>query len=195
MGEVNMEYFDEELLETKRALERQNYTTLETGMYAGEELITFTDITLPDSAIHLPLPDQFIVMPTEVKQMKYPSVNAPYFIVTSLDSTVNIGFNILPAAIQEGEEVNVCTQFRNALTNLNPMVTIKNPTIGKTNMGNEMAWLEYKGYHLDGQSYNRIYFIKLKKSILQGIFSCPLKDKDKWERIIGSIFFALSEMI
>lgn len=60
---VKMEYFDQELLETKRALERKKYTTLETGMYAGEELITFTETTLPDSTIYLLLPDQFLVMP------------------------------------------------------------------------------------------------------------------------------------
>ncbi len=189
-----MGYFDEELLDIKRSLERQNYTTLETGMYAGENLITFTDVTLPDSAIHLPLPDQFIVMPAEVKKIKYPSVNAPYFIVTSLDSTVNIGFNILPTIILEGEVANISIQFQNALKNLNPVVVIKNSTIGKTEIGDEMAWFEYKGYHLDGQSYNRIYFIKFRKCVLQGMFSCQLKDKSEWEEIIEKIFLAIDEM-
>lgn len=190
-----MEYFDEEFLKTKTALERQNYTTLETGIYVGEELITFTDIVLPDSSIHLPLPDQFIVMPEKVKKIKYPSVNAPYFIVTSLDSTVNIGFNILHTMMQDGEVANISTQFQSALKNLNPMVIIKNSKISKTDMGNEMAWFEYKGYHLDGQSYNRIYFIKLRRYVLQGMFSCQLKDKNEWEKVVEKIFLALDEVI
>ena len=35
-----MPYIDEEILEAKRKQEHQKYTTLETGMYAGDELIT-----------------------------------------------------------------------------------------------------------------------------------------------------------
>lgn len=35
-----MDYLDEELSEAKRKLERQKHTTLESGIYAGEELIT-----------------------------------------------------------------------------------------------------------------------------------------------------------
>jgi hypothetical protein len=41
-----MEYFDEEILEARRELERLKHTTLETGIYVGDELITFTNITL-----------------------------------------------------------------------------------------------------------------------------------------------------
>ena len=86
-----MEYFDEEILEARRELERLKHTTLETGIYVGDELITFTNITLPQTKIHIYLPEQFIVMPDLVKDMKYPSKNAPDLIITSLDSMVNLG--------------------------------------------------------------------------------------------------------
>ena len=33
-----MEYFDEEILEARRELERLKHTTLETGIYVGDEL-------------------------------------------------------------------------------------------------------------------------------------------------------------
>jgi hypothetical protein len=42
---ITMEYFDEEILEARRELERLKHTTLETGIYVGDELITFTNIT------------------------------------------------------------------------------------------------------------------------------------------------------
>ncbi len=80
-----MEYFDEEILDAKRELERLKHTTLETGIYVEDELLTFTQVTLPSSKIRIYLPEQFIVMPDMVKDMKYPSKNAPDFIVTSLD--------------------------------------------------------------------------------------------------------------
>ena len=95
-----MEYFDEEILEARRELERLKHTTLETGIYVGDELITFTNITLPQTKIHIYLPEQFIVMPDLVKDMKYPSKNAPDLIITSLDSMVNFGFNILSVSME-----------------------------------------------------------------------------------------------
>ncbi len=51
-----MPYIDEEILEAKRKQEHQKYTTLETGMYAGDELITFAQIEIPDTKISLFLP-------------------------------------------------------------------------------------------------------------------------------------------
>ena len=46
-----MEYFDEEILEARREMERLKHTTLETGIYVDDELFTFTRVTLPDTKI------------------------------------------------------------------------------------------------------------------------------------------------
>ena len=43
-----MEYYDEKILEMRREKERKKYTTLETGIYVGDELITFQQMVLPD---------------------------------------------------------------------------------------------------------------------------------------------------
>ncbi len=98
-----MAYLDEEILEAKRRIERENYTTLETGIYAGEELITFKKASLFNELIHIHLPEQFVLMPDLIKAVKYPSQNAPELIMTSLDSTVNIGFNLMPLVLKDNE--------------------------------------------------------------------------------------------
>jgi hypothetical protein len=190
-----MEYFDEELLEAKRKLEFQKHTSLETGMYAGEELITFTYTTLEDYGIKSPLPDQMVVMPEDMKSAKYPSLDAPELILTDLSSTVNICFNSLPVVLADEEIRSMSVQYQNALQNMNPSITIKNQTDTNTEQGNEMSWFEYKGYHLDGQSYNRCYLIRLRKTVLHGTFSCKLKDKDHWLDIVNKIFLAIEEIL
>ncbi|MDR2024415.1 MAG: hypothetical protein LBQ71_14485 [Hungatella sp.] len=190
-----MDYFDEELLDAKRKMERQMHTTLETGIYAGEELVTFTKIDLPDFSVRMPLPDQFVVMPEEVKKAKYPSQEAPALILTSLSSTVNISFNELPVLLKEREIKIMIGQFQNALENINPSIIIKNQTDTKTDQGNEMSWFEYKGYQLDGQSYNRVYLLRLRKTVLHGTFSCNIKDKEHWREIVERIFMAVEEDI
>lgn len=190
-----MEYLDRDLLEAQRKNKRNRHTTLETGIYAGEELITFKWGTLLDSTICLPFPVQFVIMPEEVKNIKYPSRQAPEFIITNLESTVNIGFNLFPLLLQEGGTAVMSSQFQNALKNINPAIVIKNQTDTITINGFEMNWFDYKGYHLDGQSYNRIYIIRMRKNVLHGIFSCPIKDKDNWIEIIDKIFFAVVQDI
>ncbi len=188
-----MEYLDEELLEAKRKSERQKCTTLETGMYAGEEKITFTYRKIPGTAVILPMPDQFIVMPEGVKNVKYPSREAPDFIMTSLDGTVNMCFSLLPAALKDGEMKELSRQYKNALQSVNPSLVIKNCRITRTDRDYEMDCLEYTGYHLDGQSYNRVYLIRLKKNVLQGVFHCESKSRNDWSEIMDKMFLAVEE--
>lgn len=188
-----MEYLDGELLAAKRKLEHQKHTTLETGIYAGEELITFKQTELFDNSIRLPLPEQFVVMPDSVKAVKYPSKDAPAVMMTSLDSTVNIGLNLLPVNLKDSETELMSVQFQNGLKSMNPSIMIKNQPNTKTVQGNEMSWFEYKGFHLDGQSYNRVYLIRLRKNVLHGMFSCNVKDKGNWMDIIEKIFLAAQE--
>lgn len=190
-----MDYFDEELLEAKRELERQKHTTLETGIYAGEELIAFTKEKLPESNVFIYLPEQFVVMPDSVKKVKYPYKNAPKIVITSLDSTVNFAFNFLPTQPEDGEIKTMTNQFQTALKNMNPSIRTKNQVDTKTNQGNEMSYFDYTGYHLDGQSYNRVYLIRLKKAVLHCAFSCILKDKGNWTGIIDKMLFALEEKL
>ena len=189
-----MEYFDEEILEARRELERLKHTTLETGIYVGDELITFTNITLPQTKIHIYLPEQFIVMPDLVKDMKYPSKNAPDLIITSLDSMVNFGFNILSVSMEEGDTKVMSSQFQNALRNVNPSIKIKKQVNDvTTEHGNEMSWFDFKGYLIDGQNYNRMYLVKMRETVLHGIFNCPMQFKDEWGEIAEKCIMSIEE--
>ena len=189
-----MEYFDEEILEARRELERLKHTTLETCIYVGDELITFTNITLPQTKIHIYLPEQFIVMPDLVKDMKYPSKNAPDLIITSLDSMVNFGFNILSVSMEEGDTKVMSSQFQNALRNVNPSIKIKKQVNDvTTEHGNEMSWFDFKGYLIDGQNYNRMYLVKMRETVLHGIFNCPMQFKDEWGEIAEKCFMSIEE--
>ena len=191
-----MEYIDEEILEARRELELMKHNTLETGIYVEDELVTFTKIILPDTKISIFLPEQFIVMPDMVKDMKYPSKNAPDLVVTSLDSKVNFGFNILPVLMEAGDTEELSRQFQNAIHNVNPSIRIKNQTSGETmEQGNEMSWFDFKGYTLDELNYNRMYLVRMRKTVLHGVFNCPMRVKEQWETIVEKCFLSIEEEI
>lgn len=190
-----MDFYDEELLEAKRELERQKHTTIETGMYAGEELITFEWRALPDTNVRIPLPKSFVELPLEIRRLKYPSNKAPKFIMSSLDSTINICFRILSVPVNGGEIKILSRQCQIALENTNPSIKIKNLMNATTSQGREMNRFDYRGYQVDGSSFNRAYFIALEKSVLFGTFICQMRDKDKWMNIIDTIFMTLEEKV
>lgn len=191
-----MEYFDEEILQAKREIEYLRHDSLETGIYVEDELITFSEITLPKTKISIYLPEQFIDMPDMVKDIKYPSKNAPDYVYTSLDSMVNFNFNILDMVMEDGDIQEMGSQFRNALCNVNPSIRIKNQTDDeKTVGGNEMSWFDFKSFALDGQIYNRMYVIRMRNTVLHGIFNCPMRVKEQWADIAGKCFMTVKETI
>ena len=191
-----MEYIDKELLEAKWSSERQKYTTLETGMYAGEELIEFIKVKIRDNNMYLWLPKTFVPMPESIKKAKYPSASAPDFIMTSLDTSVNIGFSLLDIVLQDDEEVKeLCQQFRMAITNVNPAIKIQNIIKDNTKQGNDMSWFDFRGYGIDGQSYNRICLTRMKKKVFHGIFNCDIKERNNWIKIVDSIFENVEEIV
>ena len=189
-----MNHYDKQILEARQEEERRRYMTLETGIYVDDELITFAQTTLPDTRIQLYLPEQFVTMPDQVRDMKYPSRNAPDFIVTSLDTTVNFGFNVLPVRLEEGDTKVMSIQFQEALRNINPSIRISERVDNTaTETGSEMSWFGFKGYVLDGQNYNRMYIIRLAKNVLHGIFNCPPRVRDQWEDIVDQCFQSVEE--
>ncbi len=189
-----MNHYDKQILEARQEEERRRHTTLATGIYVDDELITFERITLPGTRVRMLLPEYFIPMQETVKNVKYPSRNAPDFIVTSLDTMVNFGFNVLPVRLEEGDTKAMSIQFQEALRNINPSIRISERVDNTaTETGSEMSWFGFKGYVLDGQNYNRMYIIRLAKTVLHGIFNCPPRVRDQWEDIVDQCFQSVEE--
>ena len=189
-----MEYLDEVILKERKELEYQSHTTLEAGIYVDDNLITFTEQQLEDLNISVYLPDDFILMPPQVKDIKYPSKEAPDVILTSLSSTINIGFSKLEIIIEEKDTVQIREQFQNVIKNVNPSIMIMKNETGETNTGQEMSWFDFRGYSVDGQSYNRMYFYRMKKFVIHGIFNCPMSDKVNWSQIVDQLYCTVQEL-
>lgn len=159
-----MNHYDKQILEARQEEERRRHTTLATGIYVDDELITFERITLPGTRVRMLLPEYFIPMQETVKNVKYPSRNAPDFIVTSLDTMVNFGFNVLPVQLEEGDTKAMSIQFQEALRNINPSIRISERVDNTvTETGSEMcgtsgrtSWTSASGlWRKHGADYKR----------------------------------------
>jgi len=190
-----MTYFDEELLETKWQIEKQAHTTVETGIYAGDDLITFENIDIPCTSVSMYLPTSFMVMPEKMKEIKYPSRNGPEFIVCNWNATVSFAFKQLEMKVGRGGTKELALQSQQILKNVNPSIRIRGQGALDTECGHEVYWFEYHGYQIDGQSYNQVYLIKLDQHLLYGTFSCLKEDKPDWGKIAKILFCSVEETV
>lgn len=188
-----MEYYDEELLEKKWEMEKQAHTTIETGIYAGNELIQFEKIDIPCTTASMYLPKSFMVLPEKMKAVKYPSRNAPNFIVCNWSADVSFTFKQLTMQVGKGEPKKLGLKSQQVLKNLNPSIRIRQQGEWATDAGNESYWFEYNGYQTDGQSYNQVYLINLKQHLLYATFSCLKEDRENWRNIVKTLFHTLKE--
>lgn len=100
------EFFDEKILEYRRRARREKHSTLETGMYVQDELMQFERKKLFDDKISIMLPQSFVHLPPELAKAKYMSEQRPQIIMTSLDTTVNIGLSFMNVNIENRYKSN-----------------------------------------------------------------------------------------
>ncbi len=188
-----MDYFDEEIIESKKQRRREQYTTLDTGVYVDDELITFSLRDIPETDNEIYIPDQFVDMPVEIKNMKYPSKEAPEWIVTSLDTTVNFCFNVLPISL-EADSIRVLgNQFESAIKSINPAIKTKTIDKTKTEYGYDIYGFEYVGFTLDGQSYNQVFVIRFKNHVIHSVFNCAVNEKEEWTKVADLCIYSIRD--
>lgn len=75
---------EKEIIEARIKLQKQQYATIETGIYACGDIIEFRQIDFFDEEINMMIPDEFIEMPVKFQKIKYPSEYRPQIIMRLL---------------------------------------------------------------------------------------------------------------
>ena len=90
-----MEYFDEEVISAKHIKRRDEYGSIEEGLYIQNSLTLFHKELLFEEKLSVMLPNEFVVMLPELIRTKYISEKKLDIIYTSLDGSVNFSLNLL----------------------------------------------------------------------------------------------------
>ena len=173
-------YLDETILEIKRQKDKEENINIEEGVYIKNEYVEFEEIKLFDESMGILLPKSFIDLPDTMKKIKYPSEQRPQIIKTSLDTSVNFGFSLLPLPIRNEQTKNAIKQFKTVLKKVNPSYVfydLKEEKIGKKTI----SWFDFKSYGVDFPMYNIMYIIPIRNKVMYGIFNCLYKDIEKWK--------------
>lgn len=186
------EFFDEKILEYRRRARKEKFSSLETGMYINNELITFSEIQLFNNQVAIMLPDSFVDMPLGIAKIKYPSEQRPQIIKTSMDTTTNFAFNLFNTVIEDGQIADATTQFKNVIARVNPAYVFYHFVVEGS--PKTIGWFDFKSYCVDANVYNLVYLTVIQNKLLHGMFSCLYKDALEWQDVLPQIIKTIREV-
>lgn len=189
-----MEYLDEQLLEVKKQQRKSWHQTLETGFYIQDQLVEFDWVTLEPISLSLMLPTTFVTMPQSMVQVKYQSVNRPQIIKTSLDTSVNFTFSLLPHRVVPNQLRSLTKQLQSIIQRTNPANVFYDIQEEETCGEIPVCWFDYKGYAVDEQIYYMMYVLPWKEDqMLHGTFNCVFHCMDEWKKAARQVILSIKE--
>ena len=191
--EEKEEFFDEKILEYRNKARNEKYATLETGMYIKNELVQFKRRILFGNKISIMLPDSFVNLPSELAKAKYMSEQRPQVIMTSLDTTVNVGLSYMDVKIEIDQIKEIMEQSKNALKNVNPAIIFHESKVEK-DIELPLAWFEFKSYGLDKSVYNLMFVARAHSKMLHGSFNCAYDYALEWREAARQMVYSIREV-
>lgn len=189
-----MEYIDEKIVGMRKELLRRKYTDIKAqGVLINGEFIKFCMRTIDDNA-ELYIPEDFIDMPEEIQLMKFPSVNRPQKIFTSLDGSVNFAFSIVENQISDNQIESLTEQMEEVISKSNPAAVFYQEVSESLANGRPICMFDFKSFGVDEQLYNMVCFTQLSCGTLHGTFICLDRDADEWKNMAWEAFKTIREI-
>ncbi len=183
---------EKEIIEERIKQQRQQYATIETGIYACGEIIEFRQIDLFDGEMSLMIPDEFIEMPVKFQKVKYPSEYRPQIIMTSLDLSTNLGWTMYLQNAEKRDVKVITESIKNTIKRAYP-----DYRFFKSGDHREeecpYCWFDFRSYAFDDAVYNIQFIMLIEKKILQGSFNCPYSKAEDWRKVMIQIMKSIKK--
>ncbi|MDF2858047.1 MAG: hypothetical protein K0Q87_3898 [Neobacillus sp.] len=187
------EHFDEQIrysinqAEEQEEWEKQN---IYEGVTINEEYYEFQEASFFEDKLKLYIPVNFVDMPAEIAEMKYPSSNRPQIIKTDNTGSINITLKLISNTIEDEHIPQVKDGIKNILQRLNPSYLFMDEGVEKIEE-KTVGFFEFKSPTLDGAVFNRMFFIELNHNVIMGVFNCGFSDHMAWKPIARQIMQSL----
>lgn len=186
------EFYDEKILEYRNRARKEKYATLETGMYITNELVQFKRLKFFGGKISIMLPDSFVNLPLELAKAKYMSEQRPQVIMTSLDTTVNVGLSFVDVSVDADQLKVLKMQSMSALKNINPAIIFYEDR-AEEDSEPPMAWFEFKSYGMDKNIFNLMFIAQVHGKLLHGNFNCDHDYATEWNEAARQMMHSVRE--
>lgn len=159
-----------------------NYKSLRADMPEDAEMpdIKFVRAKIADDKISAVLPHNFIVMSEQLRRLKYP-MNAPKYIYTTPDSTVNLCFT--PGErLEERAVYDFGRQMLAVMRSMHPQAQFGEAKCAEAN-GKKVFSFDMITVALDQHIYNSFFIFSLDGTRVIGSWNCLAKDRWFWSPV------------
>ncbi|MEJ8553236.1 hypothetical protein [Tepidibacter sp. Z1-5] len=176
-----MGYADEKIIEAINK-SKLNKDINEGPIVINNNSYEFVDTYFFKDQISLKIPKEFIEMPMDIQDIKYPSVKRPQIIKTDDSNNINITLTHIKSGLTNELVGELLKSMEKIIRKQNPLNVIydnKTINVNEKNIG----CLEFKNSAIDDFVYNLMFFFEFKKETIMGNFVCPFNEHDVWKKV------------
>ena len=181
------DYIDEKIIPIKVSNTDEHQQSLEEGYYISDRLETFSKEKYFEGLISAYVPESFINMPNEVKEIKYPTNFRPDIIKTNLSGDIDLNFSLLTNVEKIDVEV-MAVDFMNLLRKSHKGIKLGDLNYLSKEGFIEMRYFDFTLMGVDERLYHLIAMGEVNEKVLQVTFNYRENDIYKWQRAVIDIF-------
>ena len=179
-------YYDKQIIPLKVRNSEAKSESLDKGYYIEGRLETFSKEQYFDDLLSIYIPESFIDMPDEIKEIKYPTNFRPEVIKTNLAGDVNLSISLLKVS-EDTEVKTLVTDFKSLLSKAhNGIKLLEYDELEKEGCV-KMYCFDFIIPGIDERIYHKTGLGKIGRETVQVMFNCREPLSWTWKKAVNDI--------
>ena len=179
-------YYDKQIIPLKVRSSEAEAMSLDTGYYIEGRLETFSKEQYFDKLLSIYIPESFIDMPDEIKEIKYPTNFRPEIIKTNLAGDVNLSISLINVS-EDTEVKTLVTDFKNLLSKAHNGIKFLEYNELEKEGCVKMYCFDFIIPGIDERIYHKTGLGKIGRETVQIMFNCREPLSWAWKKAVNDI--------
>ena len=179
-------YYDKQIIPLKVRSSEAEAMSLDTGYYIEGRLETFSKEQYFDDLLSIYIPESFIDMPDEIKEIKYPTNFRPEIIKTNLAGDVNLSISLFNVS-EDTEVKTLVTDFKNLLSKAHNGIKFLEYNELEKEGCVKMYCFAFIIPGIDERIYHKTGLGKIGRETVQVMFNCREPLSWTWKKAVNDI--------
>lgn len=179
-------YYDKQIIPLKVRSSEAEGMSLDTGYYIEGRLETFNKVQHFDDLLSIYIPESFIDMPKEIREIKYPNNFRPEIIKTNLAGDVNISISLIKVS-EDTEVKTLVTDFKNLLSKAHTGIKFLEYDELEKEGCVKMYCFDFIIPGIDERIYHKTGLGKIGRETVQVMFNCREPLLWTWKKAVNDI--------
>ena len=179
-------YYDKQIIPLKVRSSEAEAMSLDTGYYIEGRLETFSKEQYFDKLLSIYIPESFIDLPDEIKEIKYPTNFRPEIIKTNLAGDVNLSISLINVS-EDTEVKTLVTDFKSLLSKAHNGIKFLEYNELEKEGCVKMYCFDFIIPGIDERIYHKTGLGKIGRETVQVMFNCREPLSWTWKKAVNDI--------